>query len=529
MRVIVAVIFFSVCGYVAMAQVLPEEGSKLHYRVIRFSFPWEKGMKTGSIEIAIGNYNNEDSFRQHIRQVITAQRGKVVGEVPAFGLQYTWRVNYTGEQGKRMYSKLYHFSTLTVPEVDTSAYRLRIIDAAKTYKDGYVFIDGHGVLYDMSGRPVWFIPDIDGSGYQNARVRDLKVTPFGTITFLLSSKLYEINYQGKILWKGPSNDVSTNNSEQYHHEFTRLMNGHYMTLGNEQIRWSKKHKSSYRPEGATSESNTEVVSETKDVTIFGTVVEYDSLGKEVWTWKSSAYFIGSDCEYYTPPNNKGVVDFHQNAFYFDEKDSVIYTSFRNISRILKIKYPEGKVLNSYGEVYQKDVPARGNGLFCEQHACKSSPEGYLYLFNNNVCAGVDSEVMPKVIMMRERDTGWGMESLEPVWEYECNLSGININPRTNQVRERLQRNQTNARAIPNRIVRRPTSGGNVLVMPDKSVFVAMNAQYGKVFIVNPAKEIMWSAVPEKYYPEQHLWFITPGQYRASIINSELMERLLWNK
>ncbi len=40
-------------------------------------------------------------------------------------------------------------------------------------------------------------------------------------------------------------------------------------------------------------------------------------------------------------------------------------------------------------------------------------------------------------------------------------------------------------------------GGNVIELPDGSLFSCMGGSYSKVFIVNMNKEILWSALPEK--------------------------------
>lgn len=50
---------------------------------------------------------------------------------------------------------------------------------------------------------------------------------------------------------------------------------------------------------------------------------------------------------------------HENSFFFDDKAKVIYLSLRNINSILKIKYPEGTILQIYnGEnstLYEKTI------------------------------------------------------------------------------------------------------------------------------------------------------------------------------
>ena len=47
-----------------IAQIFPKEGSKLHYRLVGFSFPAASQSGKYTLEIANGNYNSEDSFKE---------------------------------------------------------------------------------------------------------------------------------------------------------------------------------------------------------------------------------------------------------------------------------------------------------------------------------------------------------------------------------------------------------------------------------------------------------------------------------
>jgi hypothetical protein len=56
----------------------------------------------------------------------------------------------------------------------------------------------------------------------------------------------------------------------------------------------------------------------------------------------------------------------------------------------------------------------------------------------------------------------------------------------------------------------------------------MNTQYGKIFIVTPDKKVIWSGIPERYIGNRDEWYITPQQYRASIVTSSELDRIIWN-
>ncbi len=483
------------------SQILPREGCNLHYRLIGFSFPAKiNEVYSCKLEIASGYFISEDSFKKNIVKRCSSKENKIIAEVPSFGTRYTWRVIYTGK--KITSTGLFHFSTLINPNVDTNVTRFRILVAAEKYKDAYVFLDGAQTLYDMNGHPVWYVPDNELSGDGTTHLRDLKITQQATITFINKANIYEINYNGDVLWKGPNNGaVSGANVEAYHHEFTRLSNGHYMVLGMESVLWDRKQPSpsdiNLQPVSVSAIKD-EINKPANRKTPLGTIIEYDEKGTVVWSWKSSNYFTTSDLNYYNDPLNMAIIDPHSNSFFFDEKEKVIYVSYKNISRVIKVKYPEGTVINTYGEIYKPGVPVKGNGMFCGQHSVRRSQIGCLFLFNNNNCDS--GQASPKIKKFLEPANENGQ--LKKIWEYECTVEGD--------------------------FARRFPSGGNVIELPDQSVFVCMSGLYSKVFIVSSDKQILWSALPEKWDPSEKKWNVC-SQYRASIIpGRKELERLIWN-
>ncbi len=475
--------FFTIAGNV-YSQVAPKEGSSLNYRLIGFSPFVTRQPGNYEIQIASGNYLSEDEFDRNIIKTIACKTNRSIIEVPSFGSSYTWRT-----VAGKIKGELHHFETQYSPKVDTANVRLRILEHAAKYNNAYVCLDGTTVLYDMKGQPVWFFPEkLKGL---DKNVRDLKLTSEGTITFLANDNGYEINYDGDILWKTPENAKTGNNVvEHYHHEFTRLSNGHYMVLGNEGADGSFYNRGNVKKDASCRNNDLKMP--------FGTVVEFDKSGNVVWLWRSLKYIGESDLADYKPKIGMGVDDLHSNAFFFDEKEKVVYLSFKGISRIIKIKYPEGTVLNTFGEIYKPGtIEPKGNGLFCGQHACKYSQIGCLFLFNNNGCTPGG---LPKIKQFREMNDG--NNSLEKLWEYQCSVEG-------NDKKEFV-------------------SGGNVSELPDRSLFVCMGGSYSKVFIVGMDKKVSWSAIAEKWDADQKQWR-SVAQYRASIIyDSKLLERFVWS-
>lgn len=461
---------------IAAAQVKPSEDKILNYRIIGVSPPPDSTADSYTLEVAQGRFWSADSFKKAIIATIKSNTNKIIAEVPAFGQQYTWRVVYHRQKNVSKRSPLYHFST----GADTNATRFRITKEADNFKDACVFLDRNKTLYDMNGRPLWYLPAIEGRQHLPS---DLKMTSQGTITFI-SDNAYEVNYDGDILWKAPIPVTNGPTGENAHHEFTKLSNGHYMTLGNELVAI---------PADTSDASGGSGLLQKQERTIrFGTIVEYNSDGKIVWSWKSSKYFIANGII-----NHPGFINKpspHMNAFYFDEQQSIIYLSCKIYNTVLKIKYPEGDVINSYGEAPFKGSSQTGNHLFCGQHGVQQNKQGYILLYNNNDCSEGGSQVKILKEPQSPRD------DLKIIWEYECS-SDATLNTNFN-------------------------SGGNVIELPDNNYLVCMGGNYSKTFIVNEQKKILWSGLPEMM---TDTGWSNNYVYRASIIeNRTKLADLIWH-
>jgi hypothetical protein len=527
----VLLLFLFYNPYYLESQVFPKEDSHLNFRIIGFSFPVE--MKTGiyTLEIAKGHFNDTALFKKNIIKSIVCTTNREITEVPSFGSDYTWRVTCTHRRKKNI-SGLHHFSAKMSSRVDTTALRLRILKNAEQYKDAYVFIDVAGVLYDMNGRPVWFLPDIGSKVTVNSLIKDIKVTPQGTLTFmtvaLTDNAICEISFDGTLLWKGPNTgEVSGIGNEYYHHEFTRLSNGHYMVIGNQEVLWKLTNYIGDSSVKLNRRQRSDVVRDTGNVyhqkLEFGTIIEYDEKGNVVWSWKSADYFKNSDLAHQIGANGKFEInDPHANSFYFDEQNKIIYISYRNISRILKLKYPEGIVMADYGTKYTAGPQQTTIDMFCGQHCVKRSKDGYLYLFNNN---SLTPGNLPKIEILEEPSSE--TDTLKKVWEYQCTPEDMGDSDRDDfqqfgHAKNMSQKANGSNAELPF------SSGGNVTELPGQSIFASLSTPYSGVFIVNKDKKILWRSGFEIYDRRTKNW-TGKSMYRASIITDPKdLERLIWN-
>ncbi len=489
------------------AQVFPKENSVLTYRIIGFSFAAVPNCASYVIEIANGNLSGEMLFKKNIIISERSDANRHIAEVPAFGQDYTWRVSAIHSNGKTTASPMHHFSTGYCELADTTCTRFRLTANSGRYDGAYVFLDQSKVMYDMKGLPVWYLPNIDDVANERAMPRDMKVTSRQTITFLASGMPYEISYDGKVWWKSNLEDSNANGKQGYfHHEFTRLTNGHYMGMGMEPAELHLKNmQAGQLPPGMASNVQGDNLPPLPPSLKFmsGKLLEYDEKGNEVWSWMSSSYFEneGSDFYYNKLPDGTVNTDVHDNSFYFDEKKSVIYVSYKNINRIVKIKYPEGKVLAAYGPRFRPGLQPENSGLFCGQHCVKRSEEGYLYLYNNNSCNAVR---FPRVVILKESELS--NDSLELVWEYECNNAGI------------AQDENRSGRSV---------TGGSAEELQDGSILVCMGTPCSKVFIVSRDKKELWSGFSEVWNNNLHKWQMQ-ALYRASIIRDRNeLSKLIW--
>jgi hypothetical protein len=81
-------------------------------------------------------------------------------------------------------------------------------------------------------------------------------------------------------------------------------------------------------------------------------------------------------------------------------------------------------------------------------------------------------------------------------------------------------------------------GGGVSELPDGAFFVCMGGLYGKLFIVNREKKILWSGQPEKWDAATNQWIkdgvmldhkMKEGSYRANMISRAQLESVIWNE
>jgi hypothetical protein len=479
------------CGQQGYSQVLPAENDTLNYRLIGFSMPVQSKAVSYKLEIARGRINNQYDFEKNIIYTTTENDNRIIATVPEFGKTYTWRMSGLKKNGKEVTKgTLLHFHT----GADTGKFRLKILTNKLASNRLLVFIDYLGALYDLDGRPVWYLPKPADTTVTQL-VRDFKLTSRGTITYLQTmgnANAYEIDYNGNILWKAPNDGrvSGIDTSEFYHHEFTRLSNGNYLIVGTEHIRQTLPENYDMstdvkRGEKVSVGENGEILKSAS----FGTLIEYDSSGNIVWSWKLSDQFrdktqlFGVDGQSYQKA--------HLNGFEFDERNKIIYLSFRDLNSIWKISYPNGAVLAKYD-----GVQANGQTLFRAQHSPRLTKDGNILLFNNNSGPRQAGYTGKSYVTIISEPTG--NESPPLIWDFACDMDSF-------------ARHQT-------------ISGGSVSELPDGSILACMG-WVNRQFIVNRNKEVLWNAISE--IDKGNGDWAPYGAYRAWPVQPEMIEHMIF--
>ena len=139
----------------AGAQVIPAENALLRYRIIAFDAGAAPADGSVVLEIARGHItSNADFVAARVYTGPYAGSG-TLAEVPDFNSNYTWRV---GNRGKTATATLHYFGTANSPNVDTATNRMLVTHPAETHTDGFFFNDRTHALYNMQGKPVWYLP-----------------------------------------------------------------------------------------------------------------------------------------------------------------------------------------------------------------------------------------------------------------------------------------------------------------------------------------------------------------------------------
>jgi hypothetical protein len=459
MREIISLLFvaFSTCFGIAQ-QVVPPDGGVITRTSVLFEVPEVIGAKTYAYHIESSKGNAIDlTDENHVTRVDNL----------SFGESYTWSATALDSSGKTVHTYHQEFSIGNSSYVDPSKTRFRILGSSTDAKlDGLVFLDYCRVAITPDGTPVWFLPEKESIEYK--RLRDVKLTPRGTVTYLDMLKCEELSLDGEVIWSNPkTGEFSGDSTDYYHHEFTRLSNGNYMVLGKQIV-------------------PSDLVINGKQINQLplSVIIEYSPEGEVVWTWSSNNYVKDEDILQVGQKVGVGNTFGHMNSCYVDEDAGVIYAGFRDLSCIVVIEKESGKVIQTYGEKIPSDSTTQAIGFFSKQHAPTKLPGDRLLIFNNNDRNKTSSvQIFSEVTETNPKS--------EILWEFFCDFDTL-----------------------------RPASSprmGNALPLKDGHILVN-TGKSARIFEVSPDKEVIWQCLPEIWDGGLKTWRNQPN-YRVFNVSS----------
>ena len=485
-------------GLIGHAQVLPVPGAHLNYTQIMFEYEQVKGASSYIVQVVV------DTPHASFEHCVAEQRDPATATMISgfdFGRKYKWRYAGIIDGHEPVWHGPWQFS------IDSSMImKARIYDLSVTRNDsaanagGLIVNDGTYTITDRKGKVVWALPKInwqfnisrasrvtDSTIDQVLRlditpnVGDLRLNPYGTITYIADSDIVECDLDGTKLWEKHHCGIPSEMGENaYNHVFMRLPDGHYMALGNEGFRKMPSHIDSTLARRKYSWRDTFAGIEYARVD-FGTVLEYDKAGNVVWAWSSKDYF---DRDGSAPSQPNMELKGHVNALAVDRTGEYVYVGFRDISRIIKIEKKTGRVVDSWGEQRPVGVGPVHHTPIHMQHDAAIQDDGSIIVFNNNDYPGTDS--IPHVLIFSQAADRSG----QVIWSYDYHLEPSELGQgRTRGNVERLK-------------------NGNILVS---------TGSVNRIFEVTRDKKIVWEATYKpKEFPGYRFSHIL---YRAHYVSS----------
>lgn len=370
-----------------MARVTPADNSILTQ--VHIMFEWNEVLTATRYELEIAEQLNVPG-KQKLLRFTTPHISKLVTAGLGFGAAYRWRVlAFTGK--RKLYTGNWlQFRIAQSAQVMPDSFRTEIISKGQPGSD-IVFLDHSAMAINRNGNPVWFMP-VPTDSLSRWNIRDLRLTPGGTITHLDANGAYEKNLQGALLWRGPDDGrVSGGRHEFYHHQLEKNTDGSYTVCG-----------SQYKNPGEPEQNG---------AARYNTLIVYEPGGPVKNSWSELA---GLQKDALLKPFSRQKAGGHLNGFAQVPGTPYYFLSFKNYSAVFLLNMQSQKLVT--GLQGGNMPPAFG---FLQQHGPFLNKQSELMIYNNNILEKQDGEDAdkprhPSIIIFRF-DTV--KKELSPVWNY----------------------------------------------------------------------------------------------------------------
>jgi hypothetical protein len=450
--------------YLTETEVHPANGSQLNFTIVMFDHP--QVMKAVYYTTNVYTVNGKDTLL--FASVKDSTSATLVTGLE-FGKSYVWNYVAWGKKKKAIFrSKQYGFSVLPLP----GETRIHIIrNDSLNNQGGFVSFDYAQLITDRSGKPVWFLPPAkNGEFKKDNQVRDLRLSPAGTVTFLTEKNSFEINPDGRVVWRGPQPAPSSKEYVgEYHHSFQRMKNGNLLTMGTHTV-------------------EKQLPGDTAHIALdYGIICEFGRSGRLLWKWDSETYLQDNDILPRKDHEGNPNPSIHMNACTVSDSGHYAWAGFRDLNRVVKIDRFTGKVVASYGTRMPSGEAQFADGFFRRQHDVCVLRNGNIAVFNNDSIA--DPAAVSSVVIFSQANTP-GEES-KLVWRFSCKFDSLS--------------NGRSERA------------GGIEELPNGNYLINMGS-LNRCIEISPSKQITWDVFVESWSKEKNTW-IAFNQYRSHYIPS----------
>lgn len=369
----------------SLARILPEPGAQLYQKQLMLT--WDEIAGADRYHVELVGMETDAPKRKQAQRMSWSTTGIChwITEGLAFGHTYRWQYR-AYRRNKLLYtSPKYTFSIQAAPQVLPTRFRVDVLEG-KTPSTDLFFLDRLGIAINRNGEPIWFTPGAVDS-LLALNLRDVELTPWGSITYLHAQGAYEINLQHQVQWQGPnSGEVSGSKSENYHHELMALPDGGFMVAG----------LSATNDPGEVG-----IKQSTPQAYRQNTIIRYNRAGQATWVWNEAKKGSrDSLLAFY----RKAGLGSHLNGFCFTPDGTKLVVSFKNYSDIAWMDLTSGRFIGSL-----KRTASNPSADFQQQHGPRFTRDGrYLLLYNNNLpnenAAGASPKIIhPSVMWYRWQD------------------------------------------------------------------------------------------------------------------------------
>lgn len=344
--------------------VSPQEGEFLNYTDIIFEV--EQIAEANIYEFKFYECNVRGENCIEIKKVQSNIRAIKLYNFFSFNKTYKWSFTAFNNKKELFKSREIVFQTGNSLLLDSTVQKWEWTIKNKKRKKGILLIDGLKLALNMQGKPVFYLNyNVDHT------IRDINITKQGTVTLVDNrlGEIKEISLRGEMLWIGPEGGNRENmEGDKFHHEFEKLPNLNYLVAGKRKL------------ENIETNFNFSNIS---NKTICETIIEFDAEKNEVWRFNllpelKRQFNIAPTSQMFNP-DRLG----HLNGLAVDDKNNIIYASFKTFSSVFKIDKETKNILYMFGNKHINfNDSTQSTAAFQQQHCPILLPNGNLMVLNN---------------------------------------------------------------------------------------------------------------------------------------------------